>query len=141
MGKINWGRVILGGIVAGIVYCVLDYLVNGILLSARWNNEMAALGHAAITTRQIICFNILNIVAGITFVWLYAAIRPRYGAGPRTAITAAVWFWIIGVMVPNLAFMWVTHLFSHHLTAYSTAAALVETIIAGLVGASLYKEV
>jgi hypothetical protein len=140
MGKINWSRVILGGIVAGIVYNILDYAVNGVWLATRWNNDLAALGHAAITTRQIISFNILNFVGDIAFVWLYAAIRPRYGAGPRTAIHAAIWFWIICDLIPNLGLMWVPHLFSHHLTAYTTAAALVETIIAGLAGAAIYKE-
>jgi len=140
MGKINIGRVVLGGIVAGIVYDILDYLVNGIWLAARWNSDMAALGHTGLTGHQIVSINLLNIVAGIAFVWLYAAIRPRYGAGPRTAIHAAVWFWIICDVIPNVGFMWIPHLFSHHLMVYSTAAALVETIIAGLVGASLYKE-
>jgi hypothetical protein len=140
MGKINMGRVILGGIVAGIVYDILDYPVNGIWLAPRWNNDLAALGHAAINGHQIVSFNIVNIIGGIAFLWLYAAIRPRYGAGPRTAIHAAVWFWIICAVIPNMAFMWIPHLFSHHLMVYTTAAALVETIIAGLAGAALYKE-
>lgn len=140
MGKINWGRVLLGGIVAGIVYCILDYLVNGLWLGPRWNNDMANLGRAALNGHQIVSFDIVNIIGGIAFVWLYAAIRPRYGAGPGTAIHAAVWFWIICAVIPNVGFMWIAHLFSHHLMVYTTAAALGETIIAGLVGASLYKE-
>ncbi len=140
MGKINWGRVVLGGIVAGVVYSIIDYPVNGMWLAGRWNDGLAALGHTALSMRQIVSLNILNLVGGIAFVWLYAAIRPRYGAGPGTAVHAAIWFWIIGTLIPNLAFMWVPHLFSHHLMAYTTAAALVETIIAGLAGASVYKE-
>jgi hypothetical protein len=36
--------------------------------------------------------------------------------------------------------MWVTHLFSRHLTAYTTAGALVEIVIAAIAGAALYKE-
>lgn len=140
MGKINMGRVLLGGIVAGIVYSILDYPINGIWLAPRWNTDLALLGHGAFTTHQIVSFNILNLIAGIAFVWLYAAIRPRYGAGPGTAVHAAIWFWIICDLIPNLGFMWIPHLFSHHLAVYTTAAALVETIIAGLAGAALYKE-
>jgi hypothetical protein len=36
--------------------------------------------------------------------------------------------------------MWIPHLFSHHLTVYTTAGNLVETIVAILAGAALYKE-
>ena len=140
MGKINLGRVILGGIVAGIVMDILGYLVDGVLLAPRWADGMTSLGHSDFTTNQIIGFNILGLVAGIALIWLYAAIRPRYGAGSRTAITAAIWFWIIGDLIPNLGIMWVPHLFSHHLVAFTTAGNLIETIAGALAGAALYKE-
>lgn len=140
MGKINWGRVILGGIVAGIVWDIVDYIVDGVWLAPRWAQSLAALGHAPFTTHQIVSFNILGIVGGITFLWLYAAVRPRYGAGPGTAVHAAIWFWIISFFLPNLGFMWIPHLFPHHLTVYTTAGNLVETIVAALAGAALYKE-
>lgn len=140
MGKINMGRVLLGGIVAGIVADVLSYLVDGMLLAPRWADGMAALGRPAFDTSQIVGFNILGIIAGIALIWLYAAIRPRYGAGTGTAIHAAVWFWIISYFLPNFGLMWVAHLFPHHLTVYTTAGNLVETIAAALAGAALYKE-
>jgi len=140
MGKINMGRVLLGGIVAGIVAAVLSYFVDGMWLISRWNEAMVALGRSPANSSQILAFNVLNVISGIALVWLYAAIRPRYGAGPRTAVHAAVWFWFIGYLIPNLAFMWVMNLFPHHLTVYSTGAALFETILASLAGASLYKE-
>ena len=36
MGKINVGRLILGGIVAGVVADILDYLVDCLWLGQRW---------------------------------------------------------------------------------------------------------
>jgi len=140
MGKINMGRVLLGGIVAGIVGAGLSYLIDGIWLLPRWNEAMTALGRGPATSSQILAFNVLGVITGIALIWLYAAIRPRYGAGPGTAIHAAIWFWFIGYVIPNLAFMWVMHLFPHHLTVYTTAGNLVETIAAALAGAAVYKE-
>ena len=140
MGRINMGRVFLAGIVAGIVSDVLGYLVDGVLLAPRWADGMAALGHPAFTPAQIVQFNALGLIAGIFLIWLYAAIRPRYGAGPRTALKAACAFWFIGYAIPNLGFMWIPHLFSHHLAAFTTAGNLIETIAAALAGAALYKE-
>ncbi len=46
MGKINVGRLILGGIVAGIVGDLLDFPVDGVWLAKSWNDGMQALGHS-----------------------------------------------------------------------------------------------
>jgi len=140
MGKINMGRVILGGIVAGIVSDLLGYLVDGVLLAPRWAGAMGALGRPEFTTNQIVDFNLLGIVAGIALIWIYAAIRPRFGAGPATAVLAGIAVFIIGSLIPNLGFMWVPYLFPHHLTLYTTIGNLVETVAGALAGAALYKE-
>jgi hypothetical protein len=46
----------------------------------------------------------------IAAVWLYAAIRPRYGAGPGTAARAAVAVWFFGCLLTSVA-MWNMGLF------------------------------
>ncbi len=140
MGRINMSRVLLAGIVAGVVNDVLSYIVDGWLLASRWAAGMMALGRPAFTGGQIISFNALGILVGVALVWLYAAIRPRFGAGPGTAVKAGFAFWVIGCLLPNWGFMWIPHLFSHHLTAMTTAGNLVEMIAAALVGGALYKE-
>lgn len=140
MGKINLGRVILGGIVAGIVADILGYLVDGVLLAPRWSAGMTALGHSDFSTNQIIWFNAIGIVFGIVLIWVYAAIRPRFGAGVKTAIYAGIAVWIVGTLLPNLSFMWIAHLFSRHLAAMTTAAGLVEVVLSAIAGAALYKE-
>lgn len=47
-----------------------------------WAEGMKALGRPEFTTNQIIGFNTIGLAAGIFTLWLYATIRPRYGAGP-----------------------------------------------------------
>ncbi len=140
MGKINLGRVLIGGIVGGIVYDILSFLVDGVLLAHRWADGMKALGHAEFTSNQIIEFNVLGLVFGIVLVWIYAAIRPRFGAGVMTAICAGLAVWVVGVLLPNLGFMWIPGLFSRHLTVFTTAGGLVEVVVASVAGAALYKE-
>jgi len=140
MGKINVGRVILGGIVAGIVSDILGYLVDGVLLAPQWSYDMWKLGRPYLTNHQIIGFNLLGILGGIFLIWIYAAIRPRFGAGAMTAVYAGVVFWIVGILIPNASFMVVAHLFGRHLALYTTAGGLVETLAGALAGAALYKE-
>ncbi len=140
MGKINIGRVVLGGIVAGIVLDLLGYLVDGVLLAPAWNSGMKALGHADLSMMQIMEFNLLGLATGIAMIWIYASIRPRFGAGVKTAVYAGMAVWVVGILIPNASFMCVTGLFSHHLTASTTAGALVEAVVAAIAGAALYRE-
>ncbi len=140
MGKINLGRVILAGLVAGVVSDGLGYVVDGVLLAQRWADGQKALGHAEFSSSQWMWFNLLGLVAGIALIWIYAGIRPRFGAGPKTAVVAGLSVWVIGTLLPNLNFMWFGGLYSRHLTAYTTAGGLVEIVVGAVAGAALYKE-
>ncbi len=139
MGKINFGRVLLGGIVAGIILSVGEYVLNEKVLGA----QMKAFFTAHLFKEPGGVFLPvaigLTIVLGIVIVLGYAAIRPRFGAGPKTAIIAALFAWfgcyvycgiINGLLFgipPNIMLM-------------VLGWGLVEYIIAALIGAWLYKE-
>ena len=140
MGRINIGRLLLAGIVAGIVSDALGYLVDGVLLAQRWSDEMLALGRSEFSPTQIVYFNVLGLIGGLVLMWIYVAIRPRFGGGVMTALMAGLAVWVIGALIPNLSFMWAAGLFSKHLMAYTTAGALGEILIAAVAGAALYKE-
>ncbi len=140
MERINVGRLILGGIVAGIVADVLGYLVDGVLLAPQWASAMSALGRTGeFSASQMVGFNIIGLATGIFMMWMYAVIRPHYGPGPKTAILAGVAVWVIATLLPNVAFMGVMGFFPMNLTILTTAAGIVELAIASLAGAALYK--
>jgi len=140
MGKINMGRVIIAGLVAGLVADLLGYLVDGMLLAPQWADGMKALGHADFSSNQWVWFNLLGLVSGIVLIWIYAAFRPRFGAGAKTAAYAGLAVWVIGALLPNLSFMWVGGLFPHRLMAMTTLGALVEIVVGAIAGAALYQE-
>ena|SRR5579864_1085441 len=140
MERINIVRVLLGGIVAGIVGNILGYLVDGVILAPQWNAALKALGKTDFTVNQIIAFNIIGLAYGVFAVWLYAAIRPRYGAGPKTALCAGLAVWVAGVLLPNASMMGITGLFPSDLTTMTTLAGIVEWAAAILAGAAIYKE-
>ena len=140
MSKINLGRVLLGGIVAGIVADIIDIPIDGMWLAPRWSFDMTRHGlAAAFSMKQLIAFNLIGIVGGIVTIWVYAAIRPRFGAGVKTAIHAGIVVWFLAALLPNLSF-YVIHLLSRGLTLYTTLGALVEIVVGTVAGAALYKE-
>lgn len=101
MAKINETRVLVGGALATIVVLALSGIVwllllrdaspGGLLLRptagalALWGAAVYGLSTAA--------------------VWIYAAIRPRFGPGPRTAALAGLAVWVVTALTDLL---WVT---------------------------------
>src|SRR5260370_2525995 len=141
MGKINWGRVVLGGLLAGLVLNVFDYVVYGVLLRPDFAATMQALGKSPGAMDSLVpLFVVVDFVYGIGLVWLYAAIRPRFGAGVKTAVIAGVagGFFILFVRAISEAPI---GLFAQRGDTLGTCIALVQYAIAGAVGAYLYKEV
>ena len=139
MGKINFVRVLLGGIVAGILLSVGEFVLNEKVLGAQMKSFSTAHLFKEPPSIFLPVAIGLTLVLGIVIVLGYAAIRPRFGAGPKTAIIAALFAWfgcylycgIINALlfgIPNntmlIFLVW----------------GLVEYIIAALVGAWLYKE-
>jgi hypothetical protein len=93
MSKINWSRVLFCGLLAGIIWIVLGSMVTALL-----GRDFAALpnNHLGTPSPGFVLFNVgLDLLEGISVLWLYAAIRPRYGPGARTAIISAFAWWSI----------------------------------------------
>ena len=102
---INTKKVLIGGIAAGIVMNVIDYVVNVFILGARMKAESDAfkpgLADQMMGGTAVVNYIVMDFILGIALVWTYAAIRPRFGPGMKTATYAAVLFWILA-----LVFLW-----------------------------------
>ena len=139
MGRINLGRVLVGGFVAGVLINLGEIILNGVLLGEEMEAAMAALNRPPITPQDIVWFIIFGFGFGFILVWTYAAMRPRFGAGIGTAICAASLCWGLGYLYPNL-FFYVMNLFPRNMIILTTLWGLVEVVIAGIAGAWFYKE-
>jgi hypothetical protein len=140
MGKINWGRVFLGGLIAGVVVNLSEYLVNGVMLKDEWAKAMQALGRpAGATAAQLVAYNAFGFLVGLSAVWLYAAIRPRYGAGPKTAACAGAAVWFLAYFLSAMTEL-PTVTFPARLMYIGVCVGLAEMLIGTLLGAYVYKE-
>jgi hypothetical protein len=139
---VNTNKVLLGGIAAGVVLNAIDFVVNTYILGARMKAATDAfkpgLSEQMMTGSAIASYVIMDFALGVVLVWTYAAIRPRFGPGLRTATYAAVLFWILGAIF-NIGYL--------HMGMMSTglwlAFALIELVsffLAAWVGAKLYTE-
>lgn len=138
MNNINFGRVILGGLVAGLVLNIGEYVLNGVVLASQMADFMTK--HNFSEPANFIAIAVgLTFVMGIVIVLGYACIRTRLGPGVKTAIIAGLFAWF-GVYFYSGIVNGVLFGIPMGTMAMVIVWGLVEYAIAAVAGAWLYKE-
>lgn len=92
MNRIRVTRLILSGLVTLAVFIVVELLWEPVLTWALWRRLAASWGLSATPLDLSLAGQLLNIgialVNSIMMMWLYVALRPMFGVGPRTALIA-----------------------------------------------------
>ncbi len=142
---ISWHRVILGGLAAGLALIIAEVIVEGLVLGALLGvgsegERLATLGwsRADWGVWNHLINLALPLLTGMLLVALYAAIRPRFGPGPKTALVAAgfiVVYWSLVLIYMTNAGMW-----SLSIGIASFVDNLLIVPVATLAGARIYRE-
>src|ERR1041385_1730055 len=102
MGGINFGRAMLGGLVAGVVLNIGEWVFNGVILAKQMTEYMTEHKFPQMTGSAIGVAMAMTFVLGFVMIFGYAAIRSRFGAGPKSALIAALFAWFGAVVYPNV---------------------------------------
>jgi len=142
MGKMNRKRVYLGGLVAGVFIFFADYLLHGLMLSADWKAAMTALGKAPTpenAASSMLLFGLQSLVVGVAAAWVYAAIRPRLGAGAGTAVRGGLWVWVMASLSPTIVNQ-AMGLLPSRLIVVPLVGDLIILVIASVIAGAIYQE-
>jgi hypothetical protein len=132
-------RVLAGGLVAGVVINVFEWL--GSLL---YMEEMLAALEVhdlsfETTPGMVVVSLFMGFVAGFVAVWFYAACRPRFGPGPGSAAKVAVFLFLGGYLLAIVGYSFLG-IFPTRLLTIWAGVALVEMVVATIAGAWVYRE-
>ena len=141
MSKINVGKVVIGGLIAGVVLNVGEFLINGLLLADAMKQDFAklGLGDPGANTTFLIRVTGITFFLGIAIVYLYAAIRPRFGAGWKTAACAGVLAWFFVYLYAGYVYL-AMGIGSSKVYLTTLVWGIVEYAVAAIAGAYFYKE-
>ena len=140
MAKINTGRVIQGGLLAGLVINVICFLDYAFVIGHKIMASQAA-GKFLQQPRFPFypAWTIAMFLLGLELVWLYAAVRPRFGPGPTTALTVGIVIGLLSALPDNLAqAAW--GLSGRYLPFMWAVERVVSCALGTLVGAWWYRE-
>ncbi len=132
-------RIVLGGLAAGLMSNLFDFVITQYLMAEEFASILARLNVDESTAQSWIpLFALADFVWGFLLVFTYAAIRPRFGPGPRTAVIGAMMVWLslaVGVLI-----LLAIGLHTPQSYLESSALYLISAVASSLVGAALYRE-
>lgn len=139
---LNTSKVVVGGIAASVVNLALGFVAFGMLLGPKYNAELDAVipgASAKMASGSNMVAGLLGqVVIAFVLAWLYAAMRPRFGPGMKTAVFAALPVWISG-MVFYTGYMQMGTM-SMNLYLTGAVVSLIITIATAATAGVLYKE-
>ena len=136
MKGINFGRILLGGVLGGLLILGKDFILHHNCLLQYWHSAIAA-GHfhaAQPWFRGI--FLVESLLEGILLAWLYVLARGRLGPGPRTAVIAGLTGGLLVRGVTAIDYlMWipVPQVFSVSVFIVGVTTSVLATLLAGWV--------
>lgn len=139
MGGIHVGRWLAGGLAAGALVWVLEGLASTLYL-ADMQAALEAHGLSMEMGAGAIGLSLAaSLIAGLVLVFFYAAARPRFGPGPRTAAIVAIAYWLGGYVLSLFGYQMLGLFPSGMLVLWGTVG-LVELLLAALLGGWIYRE-
>ena len=138
---INVGRVVGGGIIAGIVMNALDAVWGMFVMKADYEAMAVKFGQdpgVMQTFSGMMPWILADFIFGLLVVWTYAGLRPRFGPGIQTALVAA--------FVPMIAITTIMYgmmsmgAMPAALWAKSSMLGLITFAAGGIAGGWFYKE-
>ncbi|HYN10441.1 MAG TPA: hypothetical protein VES67_23840 [Vicinamibacterales bacterium] len=135
---INSGKVVVGGLVAGVVANVLDFVFQGIILKPDFEIMQQRLNLDPAVANNPVPWIIVDFILGFLLIVTYVGFRTRWGPGPKTAIYAGLVIFVgIAATMGALASIGVVSIDTY---MKSSALQLVTMMCAALAGSYLYKE-
>lgn len=141
MTQINWGRLILGSLIAAIILFVTDGFIHEKIARADWMAVYDRLGATPPEPHNasMAYFALFELGRGFIAMMFYVTMRAFFGAGPVTAVIAGIVAWIAFSLAGPAQFI-PLGFFSTALWMKVGAIHLITTIIATIAGAALYKD-
>ena len=123
----NMSGIIKGGLVAGLLINISEFILNTMVVPMPEGEG-----------GSIAFWVVYAFVLGIMTAYMYAVARPRWGAGPKTAICAGIMVWFLHTLMPWVG-MWNMGMTPDSL-AIGFVWTFVEMSLAGYLAGMLYSE-
>ena len=139
MGTIKIAGVVAGGLLAGAIWQIVSFVWVTFVLAEELEAILRRFNASALPPQSFLVHLTTALAGGVLLVWLYAAMRSRFGWGLRSALIAGFVVWLFS-FVTFMATAVVMNMFSRRLAFLAGLGGMIATSLATFVGTSAYKD-
>lgn len=139
MGTIKIAGVVIGGLLAGAVWQIVSFAWVTFVLAEELEAILRRFNASALPPQSFLVHLTTALAGGVLLVWLYAAMRSRFGWGLRSALIAGFVVWLFSFMT-FMATAVEMNMFSRRLAFLTGLGGMIATSLAAFVGTSAYKD-
>jgi hypothetical protein len=141
MSRVNWIRLIIGGVIASVILFLADGFFHERVVAADWTAVYRDLGitEPRHNAAGLLYFAVFELGRGFIAMFLYAMMRRHFKPGWQTAALAGVVTWLAFSVTGPAQFI-PLGFYSHELWIKVAAFQLVTSVIATIAGAAIYRE-
>ena len=122
----NLTGIINGGLLAGLLINVGEFALN-----------MFVVPMPAEAAGSLAFWVVYAFLLGLLVAYMYALVRPRWGAGPKTAACAGIMVWILHNLLPTAG---AVNMGMFELPVVGLVWSFAEMAVAGVLAGTLYSE-
>lgn len=140
MGNVNYGRLIAGALLAGVLYFIADGTIHGAILGKYHMAAVAGLAKPFTPDNTAyFYFAVFDLGKGLVAMLIYAAARVPCGPGVKTAVVAGLIAWLATEVLPSIEWM-PFPFYEKSFFLKVIALELVPMVIGAILGAWIYKD-
>lgn len=139
MGTIKIAGVVAGGLLAGAIWQLVSFAWVTFVLAEELEAILRRFNASALPPQSFLVHLTTALAGGVLLVWLYAAMRSRFGWGLRSALIAGFVVWLFS-FVTFMATAVEMNMFSRRLAFLVGLGGMIATSLAAFVGTSAYKD-
>ena len=142
MKQINLMRLILGGLVSGIIIYVIEAITNAVILGKdwqMWGTVAKTVFPMPSESVSLIHWALQALIAGIAGTFIYAGIRTWVGANLRAAWISGLIIWVVGWLGMSFDKM-AMGIEPAKMVHYNVLAALLACLLGQVVASLIYKD-
>jgi hypothetical protein len=142
MTKINFGRLLIGGLIASVLLFLSDGFLHEQVFKQYWEYLYQGLGAKPPESSHamaMVYFFIFELGRGFLAIFVYVLMRPFHGPGPKTAVLSAIVAWLAFSVTAPAEFI-PLGFYGRRLWIMVAAAQLVTSIVTNLLAAWIYRD-
>jgi hypothetical protein len=105
ISRISGARVVVGGLIAGVIHYALTGVINGVILRQQlegWIGSAGGVLHPRTPAVSMSLWAVMSLCYGLIGIWWYGGMRTRLGAGLSTALLVGVALWTVAKLTVAL---------------------------------------